>query len=412
MGKRICANLRNLRSVLSVLARPCQADKRLLMRVLLFGPYPASGQPVTGGVMAVVQALAHGLARHPDLEVAVAAAHVDAVESEETDAGVRIFRLTVPRYPRTRFHKRLRRSLLEIADRYQPDLIHAHGSGYYAAAALDSGRPQVITLHGVVRAEAQNSGARNLKEWLAWQYDAQFERSVLLRAGHVIAISPYVRNAFGAYDHIHWHDINNPVDDVWFTTERHPEPGRLLSPSRVIPRKGTDVLIEAFAAIAADHPEAELRLAGETESMPDFVRGCRRQVASAGLDTRVHFLGNLGRSQLQDELARCQVVVLPARQETAPMAVAEALAAGCPVIATRVGGMPDMITSEKTGMLVPPGDANALAASLRQILSDPGQSNAMGERARESADRYRLDSVVDRTLEVYDQVLAETRTTV
>lgn len=377
------------------------------MRILLFGPYPFAGQPLEGGVMAVVHALARGLAVRPDLEVAVAAAHVEAQPTREEEGRLTIYRVPIRRFPRSRVHWLLRRDLQAIAADYRPDLIHGHGSGYNAAAALDAGPPALITLHGVIRQEAMLSGANSWKSRMAWAYDARMEARILRRARHCVAISPYVRRAFAAYDPIIWHDVPNPVDDACFTVERRPQPGRLLSTARIIPRKGIDLLIAAFAQIAADHPQARLHLAGETESSPGYVRQCRAQIEAAGLESRIHLLGNCSRADLLAELAQAQALVLAARQETAPVAVAEALAAGCPVLATRVGGLPDMVEDEGTGLLVPPEDSAALARALDRVLARPDQAEAWGEKARRQGRRYRLDAILERTLHVYRQVIAD-----
>ena len=376
------------------------------MRVLLYGPYPFPGQPVTGGVMAVVYALAQGLAQRPGLVVGVAASQVGGAIATENDGGVTVFRTPVARYPRGRWYFPLRHLLVELADRFQPDVVHGHGTGYNAAAALDAHCPALVTVHGVVRQEAALSGAAGLKERLAWQYDALFEARVLQRTQQAVAISPYVRRAFSRYAQIAWHDIPNPVDDACFAVERRPQSGRLLVPARVIPRKGIDVAIMAFAQVAADHPGAELRIAGEVETMPAYVAHCQQMAADLGVQDRVRFLGNLNRPALLAELATAQAVLLPARQETAPVAVAEALAAGCPVVATAVGGLPDMVAPEQTGLLVEAGDPNALAQGLQRILTDPGQTDAWGKAARTAAQCYRLDDVVAQTLRVYDLVLS------
>jgi len=376
------------------------------MRILIFGPYPFPGQPVSGGVMAVVHALAHGLSQRPGLEVAVAAAHVESHAGVEKDGPITIYRLPVTHRSRLRWRRRLRRALLDIAEDFQPDLIHAHGTGPYAAAALDGDWPHVITVHGVIRQEAALSGARTLKERLVWQYDAFFEDRVLRRARNCIAISPYVRRAFARYRQIHWWDIENPVNDDCFDVVPQPQTGRLLSVARVIPRKGIDVLISAFSSIADTYPQAQLRLAGETTSMPDYVAHCRALVSDAKLENRVHLLGSLQHAALLAEFSHAQVSVLAAKQETAPVAIAESLAAGCPVVATRAGGVPDMVEHEKTGLLLPADDPVALASALAQCLADPKQTSAWGNNARQAAKRYRLDDILDKTLAVYEQSTA------
>jgi glycosyltransferase involved in cell wall biosynthesis len=379
------------------------------MRVLLFGPYPLPSQTLVGGATAVVQMLARGLARRPGQEVFVAAAQPGIASGLENDGPLTIHRLPVMRFRRLRWQSDTRRALVAVASAVQPDVIHAHGVNFYGAAALDAPYPSLVTVHGVIKREAALSGAQNLKEWLAWRYDALYEAWVLRRARHCTAISPYVRRAFAGYTHIAWRDIANPVEDDCFDLAPQPQPGRLLCPARVIPRKGIDTLIRAFACIAPDFPAAHLHIAGETETHPGFVAACRDLIAAAGLPERVCLLGNLARPDLLAAYQGAQAVVLAARQETAPVALAEAMAAGCPVVATAVGGVPDMVGAEQpaamAGLLVPPDDVAALAQALAQALSDPIQATHWGQQARLLAQRFRLDAVVNQTMEAYREVI-------
>jgi len=375
------------------------------MRILIFGPYPLPDGRITGGVMAVVRALAQGLARIPGMTVAVASALPGGEARVERDGPLTVYRLAIPRLPRTRSHRQIRRMLVDVAHDFRPTIIHAHGTGYYAAAALDGLWPVIITAHGVVREEAKRSGARGVKDRLAWQYDARMEGAVLSRARHVIAISPYIRQAFAQHPHLQWIDIPNPVDDRFFAIQRNIQPGRLLSPVRVIPRKGVDVLIAAFVAIADAFPQATLHIAGDVTTMPDYVAGCQEMAGEAGLGDRVIFLGDVDQSALEEEYSGAVGVVFAARQETAPVAIEEALAAGCPVIATSVGGVPWMVTDEHNGLLVPPDDADALARALARLLSGDEEAAVWAQNARPSAAPYRLDAVIDATLAAYDTVL-------
>ncbi len=375
------------------------------MRVLLFGPYPLPGRPPTGGIMPVVQTLARELARCAGVEAAVASAHVGIGAERTREDGITVYRLPVPRFGRVRGHRPLRRAFGAIAADFRPDLIHAHGTGYYAAAALAGNRPHLITVHGIVRREAALSPWWPLKTKGAWLYDALLEALVLRRARHVVAINPYVRRTFARYTWLRWYDIPNPVDEAFFDLVRRPEPGLLLCPARVIPRKGIDTLILAFAALADRHPQAQLIIAGETTTMPAYVARCRHLIATSGLASRIHLTGDLDRPALLEALARAWAVVLPARQETAPMAVAEALAAGCPVVATIVGGVPAMVTQGRSGLLVPPDDPAALAAALTKVLTASDPMRAMGEAARAAAAVYHPQTVLRQTLAAYEDVL-------
>lgn len=376
------------------------------MRVLLFGPYPRPGESISGGVMAVVHALARGLSQQTGFNVAVASVTAGGVETIENDGPITIYRRSIPRWPRTRHHRTIRRKLVAVAHDFRPTIIHAHGTGYYAAAALDGHWPAILTAHGVAYEEARRSRTHSVKDRLAWQYDARMEVRVLHRARTVIAISPYIRQAFADYAHLQWIDIPNPVEDSFFEIDRQSEPGRLFTPARVIPRKGVDILIQAFAAIAEDFPQATLRIAGETAAAPDFVKQCQAIAIDAGIADRVHFLGNLDKKTLLAEYSRAAGVALPARQETAPVSIEEALAAGCPVIATSVGGVPWMIFHERNGLLIPSEDPRALADVLVRLLTEEENARAWSQRARASADVYRLDAVVSATIAAYQRVLS------
>lgn len=375
------------------------------MRILLFGPYPPPGQTLVGGATAVVQMLARGLAKRPGTEVFVAAAQPGAIPDPENDGPVSVHRLPVTRFRRLRWQSDMRRALAAVASALQPDVIHAHGVNFYAAAALDAPYPSLITVHGVIKREAALSGAQDVKEWLAWRYDALYEAWVLRRARECTAISPYIRRAFAGYTHIAWREIANPVEDDCFELDPQPQPGRLLCPARVIPRKGIDTLILAFTRIAADFPAAHLHIAGETETNPGYVAACRHLVAAAGLQERVRFLGNLARPELLAAYRGAQAVVLAARQETAPVALAEAMAAACPLVATAVGGVPDMVGDGTAALLVPPDDDAALALALARLLADPAQAARWGQEARRQAQSFRLDSVLDQTLAAYQEVI-------
>jgi glycosyltransferase involved in cell wall biosynthesis len=104
------------------------------------------------------------------------------------------------------------------------------------------------------------------------------------------------------------------------------------------------------------------------------------------------------------------MLVMASRQETAPVSVMEAMAAGLPVVATDVGGTRWLVEDESSGRLVPVGDDVRLADALRRYLEDPSAAREHGRAARGIAERrFRVDTVVDRTLEVYSRVAAAAR---
>ncbi len=384
------------------------------MKVALLGPYPRFG--VAGGVDAVMRALATGLAAHGGLDLHVVTS-VPGLRRAEVMAqqGWSVHQVPHPRGDRLLWHQPAVWPVLAALNRIAPDVVHAHMAGHYADAALRSGQPAVITLHGVVFREAALALARaTLPVRMRWHLDALFERWVVGRARDIVAISPYVAEEYRPLTRARFHAIENPVADEFFAIpEAIPGPlatPRLLCVARVIPRKDILTLLAAFAHILAAWPQAQLEIAGSMTADPAYAAQCRESAAALGVTGRVHFLGDVSGGALLDAYARADVVLLTSRQETAPVAVAEAMAAARPVVATQVGGVPFMVADGITGRLVAPGDSAGVVRATLSLLGDPDLRLACGRAARAAAEeRFRLSRVVARTVDLYRQLLAEQR---
>jgi glycosyltransferase involved in cell wall biosynthesis len=169
---------------------------------------------------------------------------------------------------------------------------------------------------------------------------------------------------------------------------------------RLVPLKGTLYLLRAFAMLRAELPDLVLEIAGSgpEQSMLE------REVQLLGVGGKVRFLGWV--EELAPVLARWDVFVLPSLEEGAPGAALEAMAAGLPVVASAVGGIPELVEDGRTGLLVPPRDSLALADRLRVLLLDPEQQHAMGAAGRARVrEHFSAERMVARFAEIYDGLL-------
>ena len=148
-------------------------------------------------------------------------------------------------------------------------------------------------------------------------------------------------------------------------------------------KKGQDVLIAAFARVAADFPALHLVLAGRSDGT---LPGLRAQAAREGLTGRVHFHADVPHARVGTLFARARLFCLPSRDEPFGIVLLEAGACRLPVVASRVGGVPEVITDGEHGLLVPPDDPAALAHALKTLLADPQMGGrlaaALHERVR------------------------------
>ena len=170
--------------------------------------------------------------------------------------------------------------------------------------------------------------------------------------------------------------------------------------SRLEARKGHHLLFAAMQLLGGRWPGLHCVVVGDGEER----RALEAQARTLGLASRVTFLGT--RHDVPRWLASLDIFLLPSLLEGAPMVLLEAMAAGVPIIATQVGGVPDLLEHETTALLVPAGETAALAAAIHQLLSDPLLARQLGDRARqEFARRFDAAITADRTEAWYDRLV-------
>jgi glycosyltransferase involved in cell wall biosynthesis len=160
---------------------------------------------------------------------------------------------------------------------------------------------------------------------------------------------------------------------------RAPEsiPPEILFLGRVGARKGVPVLIAALARLAAHEFDWHAVIAGDGDAAP-----YRAEAERLGLGARVSFPGWLDEKAAHERLSRAALLVLPSEAEGLPMAVVEAFAWGVPVISTPVGSTPDILHEGVEGLMVPVGDADALAGALQRLIADQALRQRLGANAR------------------------------
>jgi glycosyltransferase involved in cell wall biosynthesis len=208
------------------------------------------------------------------------------------------------------------------------------------------------------------------------------------------------------------HLIPNAVAPCFFDVQPQPraEAGfALLFVGTIYPLKGLLHLVEALA-------EAQQKLGagillrvigqiGGGVNGAEYHKQLRRRAEELHIAGRIQWLGVLNERDVARQLAHSDVLVLPSFQETLPMAVAEAMAAGVPVIATRAGGTPELVEHNQTGLLVTPGRSDELAAALCELLPNATLRRQFGAAGRAKAlAAYAPRVVAEKTLEVYETI--------
>jgi glycosyltransferase involved in cell wall biosynthesis len=295
--------------------------------------------------------------------------------------------------------RRAYRMLSELIDARRPAVVHTHmakaGALGRLAAKRRGIRAIVHTFHGHVL-EGYFSAPATTAIVAA-------ERGLARLTDALVAVSPAVRDellGLGIGSPERWHVIPLGLDlaPLRGSTARRPRARAALGlppdgplvgiVGRIVPIKDHDTFFRAARMIVADHPDATFVVAG------DGADRARLEPASGRLlGDRVRFLGWV--DDLPTLYAALDVVVLTSRNEGTPVALIEAMAANRPVVATRVGGVPDVIEDGRTGLLAPAGDAPAVAASILSILDAPNLARNLARRGREASARFGLERLAE-----------------
>lgn len=166
-------------------------------------------------------------------------------------------------------------------------------------------------------------------------------------------------------------------------------------------RKGIAELISAFAEIAPGHRDVQLYLVGDGPDRQAFERHAR----SCPFADRIHFVGFYPEPRLY--LAHADIFVLASRSDPSPLVIPEAREAGCAIVATAVGGIPEALDWGRAGILVPPRDHGRLAEAIERLLRDPAQLALWRRRAAENIGWLYLDRTAAETIEIYREALGD-----
>ena len=377
------------------------------MKVVLVGPYPYPGQAISGGVERVIDTLMRELAHSVELSLVVPNAPADL---RHEVAGIPIVYLRRTRGPAVlRFFTADARRVATAIRELNPDIVHYQG---VAGLSRYVDRPGVLTVHGFAHRDILFKPAKTwlhrLLRRLASKLLEMVERRYRRQIGHLIIINPHVEDGLPDVAALHRYPVPNPVDPLYTSpspiTERRVH---IVSAGRLGRLKNTTHAVRLAASILCDKPRAQAFFYGAADN-PEYLEQCRQIAADHGVSERLHFPGNVDAASLSVVLDKASVYLTTSLQETAPVAIAEALARGVAVVAPQTHGMRYMIRESENGFFLPPSDDVAAgAAVLARALEHPWDRAAM---ARTAQDTYGPAQVALRTVAAYRRVIAMART--
>ena len=283
-----------------------------------------------------------------------------------------------------------------VKEQVRPDLVHLHLSGpeaiFHHSTQPDPPVPTVVTIHSDLSPHGLGG-------------DNTLMRRILSEAEWVTAVSESslaeaIEMVPSVADHCSF--IGNAVA-VPAVCPALPGGAPVVAlVDRLVSQKAPEVAVQAVAKVRANHPKLTLLIAGDGPERT----AVEELVGSLGIEDSVDFRGSLSRTEVASLLSEVSVVMMPSRSEGLPMVALEAAAAGRALLTTGVGGLPEVVRHEETGLVVAVDDVDDLAAGLDRLLSDSELARSLGAAAHEHVSRTAsLDACAAAYMEIYERLV-------
>jgi len=351
------------------------------------------------------EALLQGLALLPEVEVhVVSCAQQPVAAPQKLAANVFFHGVLVPRlgWARTGYQgciRAVRRELKAI----QPDIVHGQGTERDCAMnTIFSGYPNVLTVHGNMRRIARVTKARAFSYW--W-LAARLEAFTLPRTRGVVCLTRHTQAAVSGLAKRTW-VVPNAVQAGCFDINAQSPPSgprRILCVGNICALKNQNAFIRALDGLV-DTGDFQAVFLGRTQRGDPYVEEFFRLVQARPWCV---WEGFAGREKLKGWYRDATLLALPSLEDNCPMAVLEAMAAGVPVVAARVGGVPELIEDGKTGFLFEPLDGPSMRRAVERVLTAPAAAAQVARQAKDRAkERFYPEVIARRHVEIYREVLA------
>lgn len=385
------------------------------MNIIQVGSYPLSADCIHGGVESSVYGLTQALVR---------AGHtVDVFDNPRIggkDTCERKGLLTIHRYANTGRHnedamqrcKEIFRDIVAL----HPEIIHIHGTGKLSGtiyeAAQNYGIPVVLTVHGLLHEEKKQALRRKFSLKHLYQYIVQTrsEMDVLNRASRIIVDTPYVERMLTQYRQKgkltqlpEIHVIPQGISAVYYGLSCAEEGNTILSVGSISPRKGHLYTVKIFNTLRDRGIYAKLRILGSLADS-NYYDKLTKTIQKSPYCTDITLETNVSQEDVFMAYKSAKLFVLHSQEESQGIVFAEAMATGMPVVATKVGGIPDVVENGKVGFLCEFGDTLSMAECVEQILTDEKMWHTFSQCAREVAQIYDWDKIADQISILYKEV--------
>lgn len=381
------------------------------MRIIQVGPYPVSIDCIRGGVESSVYGLAKALTNEHQVYA------FDNPRLDGQDCIEQIDNVHVYRYKNNGAHNQdAIQRIIEIVEHIcalKPDVVHVHGTGKFSyliyRALAQKGIRMMLTVHGLLHVEKWNLLNRKFTFKHLYQFVIQsyYEFKLLNLVSHTIVDTQYVANQIEHCYHKHYisklpemYVIPQGINKKYKELNCSPESKTILSVGTISKRKGHLYLLQAFDLLCERIQDVQLVIAGVLAEQ-SYYQEMQSYIQRSPNKDKIRLLVNISQEDMFSLYTQARVFALHSQEESQGIALVEAMATGLPVCATNVGGIPFVVTHEKSGLLSDYSDVQQFAHNLFRLFDTLDLYDSMAKFAKHNVIRYLWNNIANEVIKSY-----------
>lgn len=381
------------------------------MIIAQVGSFPLSIDCIRGGVESSVYGLAKAIVHNHIVHV------FDIPRLGVEDQTTIVAGIIVHRYKNWGKHnvdacERVSQVVEEIVS-IQPDIVHIHGTNQYSHVIyqmlVKRGIKVLVTVHGLANVEKRNalSKKKSLKSLYQYLVQSRTEFSLLSQVPQIIVDTEYVAEQIrSCYTHgkikrlPQMHVIPQGINQQYAMLQSSCDEPIIFSLGAISKRKGHLLLVKAFELLCKQTPNAKLIIAGIVAEK-EYYDELQRYIQQSQYANQIQLCINLSQEQIFQLYQNVRLFALHSQEESQGIVFAEAMAVGLPIVSTKVGGIPFVVTHGETGLLAEYEDVEAFATNMSILLQNNDLYDLMAKNGKMESLNYLWDSIADRILELY-----------
>jgi glycosyltransferase involved in cell wall biosynthesis len=372
------------------------------MRIVQIGPFPVDRSLIRGGVESSVYGLAQEQAKTSSVFV------IDVPRLDIKDSVEEYERLTVYRFrnpgPHQKDSKRRVKSIIKVISGIRPEICHIHGTGEFSRAVWialkEAGFPLMLTVHGLVGVEKKKALKQHFSWKLLYQYIIQrkCERELLSAQRTIIVDTEYVAEAIKNY-HLsrtpRMAIIPQGINEHFYEINGSSSSRTILSVGSISKRKGHHLLIQSFSKAAERLKDIKLVICG---AMADrsYYQSLQKLATDSHCQERISLQADLPKEEVFEQFSNAHVFALHTQEESQGIVFAEAMATGLPIVSTRVGGVPFVVSEGENGFLTEYGDVSGFARALVEVMSLGDYWYEISSKSKKASKEYSWTSIAEK----------------